>query len=103
MQSHALYSAVRRPPLAWPCRKLCMFPATAILRLSCRERRTSLVDIPSRSDLFSIGRSYVLDRATRIDPNQVDVQGSDVNVIVGSQSVVAYQLSKQLAYRTAAL
>jgi uncharacterized phage protein gp47/JayE len=61
------------------------------------------MDIPSRADLFQIGRSYVLDRATRIDPAKVDVQGSDVNVFVGSQSVVAYQLSKQLAYRTAAL
>lgn len=61
------------------------------------------MDAPSRSDLFSIGRSYVLDRATRIDPTQVDVSGSDVNIFVGSQSVVAYQVVKQLAYSCASL
>jgi uncharacterized phage protein gp47/JayE len=61
------------------------------------------VDLPSRSDLYAIGRGYVLDRARRIDPGRVDVLGSDVNLFVGSQSVVAYAIIKQLAYRIGAL
>src|SRR5260370_68419 len=61
------------------------------------------MDLPSRLDIYSLGRSYVLDHAKRIDPTKVDVLGSDVNLFVGSQSVVAFQLVKQLAYRTAAL
>jgi uncharacterized phage protein gp47/JayE len=61
------------------------------------------MDAPSRLDLYALGRSYVLDHAKRIDPTKVDVLGSDVNLFVGSQSIVAYGLVKQLAYRTAAL
>lgn len=60
-------------------------------------------DLPSRADIYQIGRAYVLERATRIDPAQVDVEGSDVNLIVGSTSMVADQVVKQLAFRTAAL
>jgi len=40
----------------------------------------------------------VLQRADKIDPAQVDIQGSDVNVFVGSTSVVAFEVVKQLAY-----
>jgi uncharacterized phage protein gp47/JayE len=60
-------------------------------------------DLPTRADLLAIGRDYVVQRATRIDPNRVDVLGSDVNLFIGSQSVVGFQLVKQLAYRTNAL
>jgi Baseplate J-like protein len=60
-------------------------------------------DLPSRLDLYSIGRSYVLARARRIDPAQVDVLGSDVNLFVGSQSLVAFSIVRQLAFRTNAL
>jgi uncharacterized phage protein gp47/JayE len=60
-------------------------------------------DLPTRLDLFSIGRAYVLERAAKIDPAQVDVEGSDVNIIVGVSSVIAAQLVNQLAYRTSAL
>lgn len=56
------------------------------------------MDLPSRLDLYAVGRSYVIQRAKRIDPKQVDVLGSDVNVFVGSTSVVAYEIVKQLAY-----
>jgi uncharacterized phage protein gp47/JayE len=52
----------------------------------------------SRIDLFNLGRQYALDRATRLDPSQVDVQGSDANVFVGSTSTVAYAVYKQLMY-----
>lgn len=60
-------------------------------------------DLPSRLDLYAIGRDYVLQKATKIDPGQVDVVGSDVNIFVGSQSNVGYGLVKQLAFRTGAL
>lgn len=53
------------------------------------------LDLPTRLDLYALGRDYVIQRATRIDPSQVDVQGSDVNVVVGSASYVAYQLVLQ--------
>ena len=61
------------------------------------------MDLVSRADLYAIGRAYVLARAKRIDPQQVDTLGSDVNLFVGSQSVVNYALVKQLGYRTASL
>ena len=61
------------------------------------------MDLPSRLDLYALARGYVIDRARRIDPARVDVLGSDVNLFVGSQSVVAYSLVKQLAYRIGAL
>lgn len=54
-------------------------------------------------DLLAIGSDYVLSRATKIDPGQVFVEGSDVNIIVGSQSVVNDTISKQLGYSVARL
>jgi uncharacterized phage protein gp47/JayE len=57
------------------------------------------MDLPTRGDLYSIGRDYVLQRATRIDPAAVDTQGSDANVFIGSASVVAHHVIKQLAYQ----
>lgn len=45
----------------------------------------------------------MLDRAARIDPTKVDVEGSDVELFIGSQSVVAFALVKQLGFRTASL
>lgn len=55
------------------------------------------VDFPSRLDLLSIARLYVLSRATKIDPAQVDIEGSDVNLFVGISSVVGYQIVLALA------
>lgn len=60
-------------------------------------------DLPSRLDLFAIGRDFVVQRARKIDPAQVDIEGSDVNVVVGSGSMVADQVIRQLGYRTGAL
>jgi uncharacterized phage protein gp47/JayE len=60
-------------------------------------------DIPTRADLFELGRQYVLQRAARIDPSLVDVEGSDVNLIVGVTSVVGDAVVKHLGYRVAAL
>lgn len=48
-----------------------------------------MADFPTRLDLYSLGRDYVLQRAKKIDPGQVDLEGSDVNLIVGSTSYVA--------------
>ena len=59
------------------------------------------MDLPSRLDLYSVGRSYLLQRAARIDPSQVDVLGSDANVFVGSNSVVASTVVRQLSYSVA--
>lgn len=61
------------------------------------------MDWPTRLDLLAIGRDYVRQRATKIDPSQVDVLGSDVNLFVGSNSVVADAVLKQLIYSSARL
>lgn len=55
-------------------------------------------DLPTRLDLFTVGSDYVVQRAQKIDPAQVFVHGSDVNVVVGSTSVLGFHLIKQLAY-----
>jgi len=49
-------------------------------------------DFPSRLDLLQLARNYVLTRATKIDPAQVDTAGSDVNLYVGISSVIGYQI-----------
>lgn len=55
-------------------------------------------DFVSRNDLYNVGRSYILSKATKIDPQQVDVQGTDANIFVGSVSEIAYLCILQLAY-----
>jgi len=62
-----------------------------------------MADLPTRLDLFSLGADYLNQRATKIDPSQVFVLGSDANIFVGSQSVVADTITKQLAYSFARL
>ena len=62
-----------------------------------------MADLPTRADLYGIGRDFVVQRATRIDPAQVDIEGSDVNIFVGVASVIGDQIIKQLAYRAGAL
>lgn len=54
------------------------------------------MDFISRAELFGIGRQYVLSRATKVNPAQVDTAGSDVNLMVGGGSVVAYAIVLQL-------
>lgn len=58
-------------------------------------------DLPTRADLYAIGRGYVRGHAKRIDPGIVDVEGSDTNIIVGSTSFMAAQVTNQLGYSTA--
>lgn len=61
------------------------------------------LDFPSRLDLYAIGRQHVLARARRIDPEQVDVEGSDINIIVSSASFISYQAVLQMAQKMNAL
>jgi len=61
------------------------------------------IDLPTRLDLFAVGRGHLLARATKIDPNQVNVRGSDANIIVASESFVAFEVVKQLAQKMNAL
>jgi uncharacterized phage protein gp47/JayE len=56
------------------------------------------MDVVTRLDLYAIGRDYVVQRAKKIDPTMVDVEGSDVNVFVGSGSVMSFAVMKQLLY-----
>lgn len=55
-------------------------------------------DLPSRLDLYALQRDYLVSRAVRIDRTRVDVQGSDANLFVGSQSVVNASVIRQLGY-----
>ncbi len=49
-------------------------------------------DFPSRLDLFQLARNFILTRATKLDPSQVDTAGSDANLFVGIASVLGYQI-----------
>jgi len=60
-------------------------------------------ELLSRADFHQLGRLYVLTRAKRIEPAQVDVAGSDINLFVGSQAYCAHAISRQLAARINAL
>ena len=55
-------------------------------------------DLPTRLDYFAHGRDFVVTRAKKIDPTQVDVEGSDVNIFVGSASVLCAHVTRQIAY-----
>lgn len=57
----------------------------------------------SRLDLFAIGRRYVVTRATRINPREIDVEGSDINLFVGAVSYMAHAISRQNVERINAL
>jgi uncharacterized phage protein gp47/JayE len=55
-------------------------------------------DFVNRQFLYGIGRAYVLSKATRIQPQQVDTEGSDINLVVGGQSEVSYAVVLQLIH-----
>ena len=61
------------------------------------------MDFPTRLDLLALARTYIRTRAKKIDPNQIDVIGSDINLFVGSNMVVATELVYQLAAAVAKL
>jgi len=62
-----------------------------------------MAEILNRLDFFQIGRRYVVSRAKRIEPTLVDVEGTDINLFVGSQSYCAHAVSRQLTERVSAL
>ena len=61
------------------------------------------MDLPTRLDLFKLGADYVLQHATKIDPAQVYVDGSDINLFTGITSQIGYQLVLNLAQKVNAL
>lgn len=57
-----------------------------------------MADLPSRQDLFAVGRRTV--RTTsglRINPRVIDVQGSDLNLVIGASSVMGEEVVARLA------
>lgn len=60
-------------------------------------------DLPTRLDYFALGRDKIVQTAKKLDPAQVDVEGSDANLFVGIAAVIADQITRQLGYRTGAL
>lgn len=61
------------------------------------------MDLPSRAVLYGVGRAFIRERAKKIDPAQIDILGSSVNLIVGSTSVMGDTIVKQLGFSTARL
>lgn len=55
-------------------------------------------DLPTRLDLYSIGRAYVRQRAKKLDPNVIDTEGSDANLIIGGSSAMGQAVVNQLGY-----
>lgn len=62
-----------------------------------------MADLPTRLDYYALGRDRIVQTSKKIDPAQVDVEGSDANLFVGIGAVLAAQVTQQLAFRTAAL
>jgi hypothetical protein len=61
-----------------------------------------VADLPTRAQIFSAGRAYVKQQAlinanVRITPAIVDVAGSDVNLLLGTGSVMGEQLTAAFA------
>lgn len=59
----------------------------------------TMADLPTRIDLQNVGAAFVVENAKRIDPNQVYVEGSDINIFVGSTAVMGHSLVNQMAYK----
>lgn len=62
-----------------------------------------MAELLSRVDLFNIGRRYVVTRAQRINPREVDVEGSDINLYIGAASFMANAVARQNIERINAL
>lgn len=56
-----------------------------------------MVLLPSRLDLYDIGRRYVLGRAKDIDPAVVDIEGSNANLLVAVPSFMAQAVVRHYA------
>jgi uncharacterized phage protein gp47/JayE len=57
-----------------------------------------MADLPTRLDIYALGRQYLLSKATQIEPSKVDVDGSNSNIFVGSTSVMIDAVTRQLGY-----
>lgn len=55
------------------------------------------LDYPTRLDAFRLSVDYVTQRSARLDPSQATTEGSDLNIILGSTSIVAASVINQLA------
>lgn len=55
------------------------------------------MELLSRLDYQQIGRRYVQSRAKKIDPAMVDVEGSNVNIVVAGSAFMAQAVTRQLA------
>jgi hypothetical protein len=62
-----------------------------------------MTELLSRLDYFNIGRRYIITRAQRINPREVDVEGSDINLFVGAASFMAQAVARQNVERINAL
>lgn len=57
-----------------------------------------MADLPARSDLFGVGRrSIITTPGLRINPRVVDTPGSDVNIIIGAESLMGEEVVAALA------
>lgn len=56
-----------------------------------------MADLPSRTDLFQVGRRAIVNTPNvRINPSVIDTAGSDVNLLVGAMSVIGENIITQL-------
>lgn len=54
--------------------------------------------LPTRADLFAVGRrSLTISPTPRINPSVVDIAGSDLNLVVGSQALMGEEIVAALA------
>ena len=57
-----------------------------------------MAELPTRRDLFAVGRrSIVTTPGLRINPKVIDVQGSDLNIIVGAAALMGETISARFA------
>lgn len=62
-----------------------------------------MAEFASRLDLFNVGRRYVVTRAKKINPREIDVEGSDINLFVGAAAFMANAVMRQNIDRIGAL
>lgn len=60
-------------------------------------------DLPSRLDLYAIGRDYLISKARRLSPTIVDTDGSNANIAVGSAAVMSRVIVDHLGYEISQL
>jgi uncharacterized phage protein gp47/JayE len=63
-----------------------------------------VADLPSRRDLFQTGRrSIVTTSGVRINPRVIDIEGSDINIILGAMALMGEEVVASLAANMANL